>query len=248
MKLLTPDLAEVCGKHVGDGYFRQRTRNKGEIDISGHPEERDYYDKHVVPLFRRVFDIDLKARMFSRGSYGFVIYHKRVRDIFEELGIPSGKKSVKITVPRIIFDSNNEKIYARFLRGFFDTDGHFGCRKSYGTASIFKRTHHHYPLIHLTTISPNLAKKMKFMIDFIGLDCFIFRSKSKLFNEADKYRVFLNGSKKILKWMRVVGTKNPVKLTRYLIWKRFGFCPTHTTLLEREKVLSGKLDINSVGL
>jgi hypothetical protein len=53
------------------------------------------------------------------------------------------------------------------------------------------------------------------------------------------------GSEKLEKWMNLIGIKNPVKLTRYLVWKRFGFCPPHTTLKQREDFLNGKLDINS---
>ena len=48
---ITPDLAEVCGIHAGDGYMRLRGNNKGEVDISGHLEEKDYYDEYVIPLF-----------------------------------------------------------------------------------------------------------------------------------------------------------------------------------------------------
>jgi hypothetical protein len=246
MVIITPDLAEVCGIHVGDGYFRQRTRNKGEIDISGHLEEKGYYKGHVVPLFKKVFDIELKAREFSRGSYGFVIYYKKVRDVFEELGIPSGKKSIKISVPIAILESKNKEIYSRFLRGFFDTDGHFGCRKSYGTASLFKKTHHHYPLVDLVTISPQLAYEMKGMLDFLGIESFVFIAKSRLANEHDKYRIIINGKERATKWMKLIGTKNPVKITRYLIWKKFGFCPTCTTLAQRESILRGELDIKDM--
>jgi len=37
---------------------------KGEIDISGHLEEKEYYDDHVVPLFNDCLDLNLNARFF----------------------------------------------------------------------------------------------------------------------------------------------------------------------------------------
>lgn len=40
---LNVELAEVCGIHAGDGYMRAREGNKGEVDISGGVEEREYY-------------------------------------------------------------------------------------------------------------------------------------------------------------------------------------------------------------
>jgi hypothetical protein len=49
-------------------------------------------------------------------------------------------------------------------------------------------------------------------------------------------------------WMKLIGTKNPVKLSRYLIWKKHGFCPTNTNFQQREDILKGKLDIYSIGL
>ena len=48
-------------------------------------------------------------------------------------------------------------------------------------------------------------------------------------------------------WMKLIGTKNLVKLSRYLVWKKFRFCPPHTTLQQREDILNEKLDINSIG-
>ena len=47
--------------------------------------------------------------------------------------------------------------------------------------------------------------------------------------------------------MDLVGIKNPVKFTRYLIWKKFGFCPPNTTLQQRQDILNGKLDIYKIG-
>ena len=37
-----PELSEICGIHAGDGYMRLKGRGGGEVDISGHLEEKDY--------------------------------------------------------------------------------------------------------------------------------------------------------------------------------------------------------------
>ena len=47
--------------------------------------------------------------------------------------------------------------------------------------------------------------------------------------------------------MKLIGIKNPVKLTRYLVWKKFGFCPPHTNLQQRKDILNGKLNIYNIG-
>jgi len=70
---------------------------------------------------------------------------------------------------------------------------------------------------------------------------------SKKSNENRKYYISISGVDGLEKWMNLIGIKNPVKLSRYLVWKKFGFCPPHTTLQQRKDILNGKLDINSMG-
>ena len=62
---LTPELAEICGIHAGDGYLRCRERNRGEIQICGNLEEQGYYDNHVIPLFNNFFNLNIKGKKFS---------------------------------------------------------------------------------------------------------------------------------------------------------------------------------------
>ena len=66
--IMTPELAEICGIHAGDGYLRKRQILKTELDISGGVDEKEYYDNHVIPLFKKVFKINLKGKFFSRGT------------------------------------------------------------------------------------------------------------------------------------------------------------------------------------
>ena len=56
---ITQELAEICGIHAGDGYLRIRG-GKIELDLTGHVEEKEYYDEHVVLLFNRLFGLNLK--------------------------------------------------------------------------------------------------------------------------------------------------------------------------------------------
>ena len=41
----------------------------------------------------------------------------------------------------------------------------------------------------------------------------------------------------VSKIMKFVNEKNPKHITRYLMWKKFGFCPPYTTLEERKQML-----------
>ena len=244
---ITSDLAEICGIHAGDGYMRLRERGKGEVDISGHLEEKDYYDKHVIPLFNKVFGLNITGKEFSRGSYGFVSYNKQLRETLMKLGFPSGEKSNIVSVPKLILESNNKEFYSRFLRGWFDTDGNlYFSRRVSGNYCDFKKEHNYYPVIQIATVSERLSKEVSFMLNELAVKHFIFSYQPKDIRDKRKYVITINGIGRLERWMELIGIKNPVKFTRYLIWKKFGFCQPHTTLDQRKDILNGKLDIYSV--
>ena len=190
---MSPELAEICGIHAGDGYFRTRERGKGEVDISGHLEERDYYDYHVIPLFNKIFNLDIKGKEFSRGSYGFVSYRNEIRDALIDLGFPKGKKSKIVKVPQQILESRDFKIYGAFLRGLFDTDGNLYFRKSYVGTNKFKRSHNHYHLIRLVSISKFLIEGViKMLLDRDILFYYYCRDPKKL-NESREHFISISG-------------------------------------------------------
>jgi len=241
------ELAEICGIHAGDGYMRLRGKGKGEVDISGHLEEKEYYDNHVVLLFNKVFGLEIKGRTFSRGSYGFISYYKQLRETLMKLGFPSGEKSDIVSVPKLILESNNKEFFSRFLRGWFDTDGNlYFSRRISGHYGDFKKKYHYYPVIQIATVSEKLSRDVSLMLNELSIKHFIFSYQPKDIRDKRKYVITINGVDRLEKWMRFIGIKNPVKYTRYLIWKKFGFCPPHTTLEQRKDILNGKLDIYSV--
>ena len=244
---MTPALAEICGIYAGDGYMRLRERNKGEVDISGHPEEKEYYDNHIVPLFNKFFSLDIKGRHFSRGTYGFVCYRKEIRDALVFCEFPMGKKSKFVKVPSQILLSKDKLLYAKFLRGIFDTDGNLYFRKSYSGINKFNKKYNHYPIIKIVSISKFLIEGLIKMLLDMNLVFYYHSHDSKKSNENRKYYISISGVDGLEKWMNLIGIKNPVKLSRYLVWKKFGFCPPHTTLQQRKDILNGKLDINSIG-
>lgn len=239
MKKITPELAEICGIHAGDGYLRIRERNKGEVDISGNIEEQEYYDSHVVPLFNKVFGMKIEGKLFSRGTYGLVCYKKSVRETLIALGFPSGPKSETVKVPNKIINSRNKILYTKFLRGFLDTDGNISFTRKTGKYSKFKLENNCYPVVSITTISPKMANQIKFMLDFLKIKSFTYHHHSKKQLEKDSYRVIVSGKERLEKWMKLIGSKNPGKITRYLVWKKHGFCPPNTTLQQRKEILNG---------
>ncbi len=232
--------AEVCGIHAGDGYLRNNGK-RGELDISGSVEERGYYDQHVIPLFSKEFNISITGKFFpSRNTYGFVIREKRILERMHAQGFPYGKKSLTVHVPKRVFEKMAYK--KSFLRGFFDTDGClFYQKKTTGKYVALKKQRNYYPQIILSSVSKILIKEVKEMLEDLDFTLFHASYTSKKENENTTHVIHLNGIKNVQNWIDNVGTKNPTKYTRYLIWKKYGFCPPRTTYDDRLKILKGEI-------
>lgn len=236
---LSPELAEICGIHVGDGYLRGPNK-RAELDISGNIEEKGYYDNHVRKLFEKAFGIKIQCKFFkSRNTYGFVVRDRKNIQIMHELGFPYGNKSTIIQVPKIIKESTDKLLISSFLRGYFDTDGClFLLKRGKSKYGLFKKTHHYYPIIRFSSVSKNLHAEIKELLSKLGFERmrdYIYKSKNP--NENLKYIIVLYGRDKSNKFFREIGSKNPVKLSRFLVWEKLGHCPAHTTLKQREEML-----------
>lgn len=243
---LTPELAEVCGIHAGDGHLR---KNRVEFEVSGGLDEKDYYDFHVVPLFKKAFGIEIHPRfMKSKGTYGFSSANKKINDFLVCAGFPRGNKSLTVKIPDAILNSDSSKIRRAFLRGLFDTDGCISfINKSYNSDS-FKKYNNFYPRIGISTISETLANNVKLLLDKEQLHCTLHSKQPKDISNNKKFIIQVLGELNVEKWMGIIGSNNPSKLSRYNIWKLFGFCPSRTTYAERVNILKGELYLVPVGL
>ncbi len=248
IKNITPELAEIIGIYVGDGYLRYEGTRK-ELDISGGYEEKEYYDGHVIPLVNKTFNTSLTGKFFpSRSTYGFVIRDRSVLKIFKELGFPSGNKSTIIKIPDIIKYSNDKEIIVHFLRGYFDTDGCICFRNRRGgkSYSAYQQKYHYHPRIILASVSKPLVEDLRVILTQLGFTFNIFVKESKQKNWNTSFHITLVGKLNLERWMALVGMKNTAKHSRHLIWKKFGFNPPHTTFEQRINILDGKLDPHSM--
>tara|TARA_B100001971_G_C18141296_1_gene510518 strand:+ start:262 stop:1041 length:780 start_codon:yes stop_codon:yes gene_type:complete len=237
---ISPEIAEICGIHAGDGYLRNDGQRR-EWDISGAIEEREYYDRHVIPLFNKVFKLHIKGRFFpSRYTYGFVIRDRKTIEFAHDmLGFPYGNKTLKVEVPSFILKDISLMTY--FLRGYFDTDGHLGFAKRYGLYSEFKRTRHCYPRLMFTTVSYPLSRHLQNMFKIMEFNFVSYTYRPKKRSENLKYRFDINGVNNLRRWLDLIGIKNPTKYSRFLVWAKYGFCPVGTTCIQRRNILKGEL-------
>jgi hypothetical protein len=205
--------------------------------LENDAKERAYLDDYMIPLFERVFKIKIKGRYFNRKGikniYGFYVCSKRLVEILDSFGVAC--KHDNIRVPNAIMQ--NKKLWTSFLRGYLDNDGYLSFYTYYGR-------YNYYPRIGFTTVSKNLAEDVIFMIRNLGFDGSYWVSPIKGKARLAPHRFEIKGLKNLKRWVKVVGFSNVGKLTRYEIWKRFGFCPTNISLSERVKILNGEIDPN----
>jgi len=243
--IINPEIAEICGIHAGDGYLRYSGKYR-EFDVSGGVEEKGYYDEHVIPLFNKTFNLSLKGKFYpSRNTYGFATSNPLVINALKNLGFPSGKKTLIVNIPKPILNGTGE-LWTPFLRGYFDTDGCLTFDRKIYNSSIFKKTRNYYPRLMFTTCSKNLAQSFKYLSELLGFKTCTYLYYPKIPTENVRYKIQITGLKALNKWMKLIGTKNPSKFSRYLIWKKFGFCPPNTTYQQRIDILNGKLDPESL--
>lgn len=241
---LDDSLAEDIGIQVGDGSVLFYKEPDGDsiyrVECCGHiADDESYLRNFVIPLKRKIFNLepDLRKNQ-SAGTCYFRIGSKALVQFYHNvLKLPLGKK-VEVNVPNPIFESD-KSIVASFLRGLGDTDF---------SLSFIKKTkrYHKYPVIHLKSASKVLIIQVEELLERFGLkpsktlDCADFDSRTG--NTYVTHNLYISGKRSLNVWMKEIGFHNPSHYTRYLIWKRFGFCPPKTTFLQRMRILAGRLD------
>jgi len=235
---ITSELAEIAGAFAANGCLQ-----KDYLCMWGNiTEDREYYDTVLVPLFESCFNVKLKPHEKKSNSvYGFYLCNKNVVKIFNEfLGFPVGSKTYTVRVPKIILNSNSREIQASFVRGYADGDGCLNFHKRYGKYKEFSRKHNVYPRIILISVSKDLIIDVATMVEAMGITCNISTARATRANEKDAHRLWLRGRERVEKWLDLINFKNPVHLSKVLIWQKYGFVPTNICLSERYKILKGE--------
>ncbi len=134
------------------------------------------------------------------------------------------------------------------LRGLFDADGSFNCKRCYGKYdNEFRKKYHCQPRIEIRLTSEKLIKQIFVIIQRLDL----FPSSIKIRPEGffcgkncrESYLIRLNRLKDIKQWFENLQlSNNPKHLTKYFMWKKYGFCPPYTTVKDRKAILNGEID------
>lgn len=182
---LSPELAEEMGMHLGDGTL---SKNNLYYSIRGDIKEKEYYTSHVIPLYKRLYNLDLRP-LERQGLCGIEINSKGLFEFKNRvLGIPYGKKAHRITVPDCIKQSQSREVFRSFIRGVYDTDGCYYMPKT-------KK----YPRILLSIRSEVFLSEISEMLKQLGF---------LPYTDIKRCVVSVNGAVMLNKWAREIGTSN----------------------------------------
>lgn len=211
-KKLTPELAELCGVHIGDGYLGFR-KEKQEylVQCSGHlQDDRAYYDQHLSKLWKSLFNVEIIPKARKDNTYEIRVYSKAIATFFHQfLQLPYGKKARTITFPKVIKDSCKEKIsplMVSCIRGVIDTDFYF----------VLDRTS---PELGAWFASKPLVNDLYFYLQKLGLQPtkrvdvhYYNKSSNKMLT---RHQLRIRKKKDIRLWFALIGTNNPKFYKRY---------------------------------
>ena len=230
---LTEPLSYFIGIHVGDGNISCYKGCNYDISYSGHLiDEKEFHTYKLASLITNLFNInpyfseDIKSTSIKTYFRSKLIFNFLTKIV----GLPKGPKT-NIKVPQLILNSN-KKIKISFLRGLADTEFSLTFKKRY-------KLKHYYPSISYATPNKILIKQIYKMISelnipfSLGLD-YITKRKNKILMTN---HLHLYGKTNLIKWMDQIGFDSSKHITKYKVWKKFGFCPAYTTIEQRKKML-----------
>jgi len=233
---LTVELCEIVGIIAGDGCLYKR-KNRYEIYIYGNSIDDIKYHKEIVKnLFKEVFNLEPKIhKIKDTNAIRTRIDSKAIFVFFNKvLCIPYGNKVKNLGVQNNILTSK-KSIYP-YLRGLADTD--FGIK--FKKRNDVKPSLYKYPIIYGNFASKEFAEQLSRLIKKIGFNNHIERNKRNNLKTGKYYESFsinIIGKENLKTWMKKIGFNNRRHLTKYLLWKKLGYCTPLTTLQEREILL-----------
>ncbi len=206
--MTSPTLAEFFGIMIGDGCLSHAGKGKNSgikyiIYICGHKyDDRDYFD-YIKEIVFKLFEKEINIQKRKIENAIFIRFSdKKIFQNMKELGFPVGVKYDKILVPEWIKrDRDNIKA---FLRGVFDTDGCFILSKQHRKTA-------YYPRIEIATKSSLLAQELVNLLRRLEI-------KSSLNRKLDNFRIEIAGRERCIKWMGIIGSKNPKHINKYHKW------------------------------
>ncbi|MBN1274854.1 hypothetical protein JXA12_00985 [Candidatus Woesearchaeota archaeon] len=89
-------------------------------ELRGNNDEKEFYDKHIIPLLKRVYDFPFEGKHRSggkNGCYGIRCTDKAFHALLYKGGFPPGKKTRTVEIPRAIMSGEKKVSKQGFCAG-----------------------------------------------------------------------------------------------------------------------------------
>ncbi len=135
-RTVSVDIAYLAGLILGDGSLAGDSSNeRGNWNVSALFDDISH-QKICDDLIKNEFHISPKNYKDERNCWLSIFSSKTAQWFWRSFfDMHNGYKASKITIPRCILESKNEKLRTALLQGLFDSDGSFTKRKNVQYAS-----------------------------------------------------------------------------------------------------------------
>jgi ERCC4-related helicase/intein/homing endonuclease len=185
-KQLDYKLSYILGAMLGDGHIGNRKGRGSEVVFSDL--DRITVSNYFREKLKETFGVEMK----EDRSKGLITYNSALAEILKGLGVPSGSKAKKISIPKFLFFANSECIKG-FVKGIFDTDG---CASKYG--------------VSISSASEGFIEELKWLFLKLGITGSIEKTTSRgLINgrelkESCIYNFRFSGRRNLVKFLEVI--------------------------------------------
>lgn len=211
------ELAYFCGLMAGDGHISIRThKNDYYLTIEGNPaDERELYYRIVQPLVKRLFNIEVKPRMFQH-TFGILIRSKAlIQYLTDALMLPKNRKYDQLQIP--LWIKNDKRLVINYIRGLADTDFCLTLKKRH-------TSNPYYPVIIGCSESKKFINEIAEELQAFGLNVtkhYDYRYPDPRLKKGyyDHHRIYLYGHSELVNWMKIISFYSPKHLAKFRKWR-----------------------------
>ncbi len=203
LKELNEDAAILLGLHAGDGWLS----DKWGISCGLNDEEML---AKIIELVRNVLGVEPNTPVNCPSGKAVMIRsgQPQALEFFRNYGFPQGRKAGKVTIPKQILESSDERIHRAFLCGLFSTDGCFSFQINRG------------PRVEIQVKSKDLRDGFTNLADKLE---FKFRTYEYMppngKNKSPLHVAYTTRSQQVIRWMEKIGSIKDAHKIRYNKWK-----------------------------
>ncbi len=234
--ILNNDMAELIGVIIGDGCICKNSKNikskSYKIFISGNPiEDKIYKEEYLPKLVKKCLNKKCRPRLAQNGALIIAFENEAFRLFLKNLGIKE-RKARNVKIPKPIL--KDRALLARCIRGIADTDFTLIFTKKHTNKNCYPRISAQFASFRLVKDLEKTLRRMDFTLNTrYNMKIKDPRGYSWITNQIN-----LEGPNNLKRWLNLIGFSNQRIITRYKVWKKYGYLKPKTTLPQRLRLIS----------